>query len=381
MKSLNRETDSLQIGSPPGGGFTALGLAWAVRILGVLLAGMPQVSHAAEVSADAPGVSVVVVMGASGEPQYAEEYAETEALWRRRCREAGVDYRVIGLKEIAQRPRDDNADGEERAAATASDREQLRKLLGSMVARENHELWLVLLGHGTFDGREAKFNLRGPDLAAEELRDWLKPKSKDLILINTTSSSAPFLTGNSGPGRIVITATKSGTEVFYTRFGKYFAEALASPEADLDEDGQTSLLETFLAASGEVARYFTERGLLATEHALLDDNGDKQGTRGDWFQGVRTVKKTKDGALPDGVRAHQVHLVPGEEERMLSPELRRRRDELELRVTELRYQKEELPEREYYRRLEEIFLKIAEIYRQAEASAAGGEKHGKRGGR
>ena len=44
------------------------------------------------------------------------------------------------------------------------------------------------------------------------------------------------------PGRIVITATKSGFELNFARFGKYLAAAIAEPRADLDKDGQTSLL-------------------------------------------------------------------------------------------------------------------------------------------
>lgn len=304
--------------------------------------------------------TVVVVVGAPGEAEFGEAFGKSEGLWAARCREADAAYHVIGT-------------GPEKEG-DASDLEQLKGLLKSLVARENEALWLVLLGHGTFDGAEAKYNLRGPDVSAEELADWLGPKEKNLVLVNTTSSSAPFLALIAGPGRIVITATKSGGEIFYTRFGNRFAEALASPEADLDEDGQTSLLETFLHAARSVADSFQESGLLATEHPLIDDNGDKKGTRADWFEGVRVVKEAEDDVLPDGLRAHQVHLVPSEDEKRFPVELRRRRNELELEVTELRFKKADVPEEEYYAKLETLFLEIAEIYREAEETWKKGEE-------
>lgn len=308
------------------------------------------------VSAIVEDTAVVVVLGAPGQEEYVEKHAATEEVWRARCAEAGAAYHAVGVAE---------ADGK------TGDREQLRDLIGVLAKNEGQALWVVLLGHGTFDGKTAKFNLRGPDVTADELAEWLSAKKGDLVLINTTASSAPFLTQVAGPGRIVITATKSGSEIFYTRFGRRFADALASPEADLDHDGQTSLLETFLHAARRVADSFEEAGLIATEHALIDDNGDRKGTRADWFQGVRVEKKAEDEALPDGLRAHQVHLIPSEAEKRFPPELRRRRNDLELKVTGLRLRKGEMPEDEYYAGLEAIFLEIAEVYRQAEAAGTG----------
>ena len=116
------------------------------------------------------------------------------------------------------------------------------------------------------------------------------------------------------PNRIVVTATKSGNEMNFARFGQYLAEAIADPRADLDKDGQVSLLEAFLTASGRVEEYYRTHAQLATEHALLDDNGDRLGTPADWFRGVRATKRAKDGAQLDGLRAHQLHLIPSDRE-------------------------------------------------------------------
>ncbi|HEX4349276.1 MAG TPA: hypothetical protein VH251_02755, partial [Verrucomicrobiae bacterium] len=166
----------------------------------------------------------------------------------------------------------------------------------------------------------------------------------------------------SGPDRVIITATRSGYEVNATRFGGYMAKAIADPAADLDKDGQTSLLEAFLLASREVAQFYKEAGRLATEHPLLDDNGDGLGTSADWFRSVRAVKTAANGKSVDGVRAHQFHLVRSEVEQELSPAARGRRDELEKKLSELRSRKETMPEDQYYSQLEGILVEIARLY-------------------
>src|SRR5213076_1421481 len=133
------------------------------------------------------------------------------------------------------------------------------------------------LGHGTFDRRSAKFNLRGADLSADELAKWLAPVHRPLVVIDAASASGPFIKALSGPDRVIVTATRSGDEQNATRFGGFLADAVSDPLADLDKDGQTSLLEAFLVAAKRVDASYTEAGLLATEHALLDDNGDGLG--------------------------------------------------------------------------------------------------------
>jgi hypothetical protein len=137
---------------------------------------------------------------------------------------------------------------------------------------------------------------------------------------------------------------------------------IADPSADLDKDGQTSLLEAFLSASRQTAEFYSSASRLATEHALLDDNGDGLGTPADFFSGVRAVRSAKEGAALDGMRAHQVHLTPSIQERELSDEQRARRDELERQIEALRAAKSQLTEDEYYRRLEVLLVELARIY-------------------
>ena len=183
-----------------------------------------------------------------------------------------------------------------------------------------------------------------------------------MVVIECASASGPFLNALSAPGRVIITATRSGYEVNATRFGGYLARAIADPAADLDKDGQTSLLEAYLAASRQVEQFYKEQGRLLTEHALLDDNGDGLGTPAEWFRGVRATKSAADAKAVDGVRAHQMFLVRGDVKRQLSPEARARRDELEQELSALRSRKTKVNEDEYYHQLEGILLETARLY-------------------
>jgi len=294
--------------------------------------------------------TVIVVLGAGGTEQYAEQFAQWAHLWEKACSKGGARFVGIGLDNLQAQ----------------SDRAKLQKVLSDESKQTDTPLWLVLIGHGTFDGRTAKFNLRGSDISADDLADWLEPIRRPTAVINSASSSAPFLTKLSSPGRVVITATKSGFEQNYTRFGKYLAEAIIDPQADLDKDGQTSLLEAFLTASHHTSEFYSAAGRLATEHALLDDNGDALGTRPDWFRGIRPVQKAADGADLDGYRAHQLHLLHSETEMKMPGDLRAERDRLELEVMKLRDAKETFDEQEYFSKLESLLSRIARIYEQTE---------------
>jgi hypothetical protein len=328
---------------------------WVLAIIGVL------VFNVSACPASEPGVlnserpSVIVVVGAAGTTEYGAQFLKWIQLWEQACLKGRAKFITIGLDEIQ----------------TPDDRTKLQEMLAGESQRTDAALWLVLIGHGTFDGRMARFNLRGPDVSAKDLAEWLKSVQRPLVVINSASSSAPFLSILSGPERVLITATKSGYEQNYTRFGEYIAGAIAEPKADLDKDGQTSLLEAFLTASNRVNEFYLAAGRLVTEHALLDDNGDGLGTRADWFRGIRPVQKAEDGAALDGYRAHQFHLVLSEAENKMPPQLRAKRDKLELEVMSLRDSKDKFSEEEYFSRLEKMLYDIAQIYEQTSQAEDG----------
>jgi hypothetical protein len=290
--------------------------------------------------------TVMVVVGAAGEDEFGKEFVNWAAGWRRAIDRAGARPFIGGLDETN----------------SATDLAKLKQAFADEARDTAAELWLVLIGHGTFDGKEAKFNLRGPDLSATELVDWLKPLRRPVIVINCASASGPFVNKLSAPGRVILSATRSGYEANYARFGKYLAEAIGDATADLDKDQQVSLLEAFIMASRRASEFYETDGRLVTEHALLDDNGDGLGTSADFFRGVRAVKKAAGSATVDGLRAHQIHLIRSEAEQKMPAELRAKRDDLELALARLRETKATLNAAEYYRRLENLMLELARVY-------------------
>jgi hypothetical protein len=324
----------------------ATGREWLKRG-GALLGGCIAFTGAAPAAEPAEQATVLVVVGADGEADYKAGFAAQVPLWEKAATQTGAKSVTLGI--VA-------------GPAGETDWAQLKRTLESEPKAGAGELWVVLIGHGTFDGKESKFNLRGPDLAASELAEWLKPFSRPLAVINTASASAPFIGKLSGPNRVVVTATRTGKEQNFARFGPYLAEAIGDPKSDLDQDGQTSLLEAFLSASARVREFYKTEGRLATEHALLDDNGDGLGTPAEWFRGTRATKQAKDGAALDGTRARNLALVPSEAEAKLTPEQRARRDELERAVEALRETKGKAVEADYYRELERLMLELARVY-------------------
>lgn len=326
-------------------------LAMCSRLCGSLMAALLLLARSSQATATESAPvrtnlpAIILVVGAPGEAAFESNMVQQTALWTALAERAGASAAKIGCEK----------------EGTGTDLDKLRQTLPLQPCNSPAPLWIVLIGHGTFDGQQARFNLRGPDLTAGELAGLLSPFQRPLVIINTASASAPFMAGLSGTNRIVVTATRSGHEQNLTRFGLFLAESLDSPGSDLDHDGQVSLLEAFLAGSRKVAEFYRTEGRLATEHALLDDNGDGHGTQADWFRGIRAIKKPDGGLAVDGARAHQVHLILSAEEQTLAPDLRARRDALELQVFELREARSGMAEADYLNRLEALLLELARL--------------------
>jgi len=296
--------------------------------------------------------TVVLVVGAEGDPEFGTNFLHQADVWEKACARAGVHTVTIG------------------SATNTNDHDQLKQVLQAEPKDGSAQLWLVLIGHGTFDGKQARFNLRGPDVSADELADWLRGFHRALAIIDTAASSAPFLTKLSATNRVVISATRSGNEQNYTRFGQYFAAALADLQADIDHDGQISLLEAFLVASRQATDFYKLQGRLVTEHALIDDNGDGLGTPADWFKGLRAVKQASNGAALDGTLAQQFCLLPSAAEQALTTEQLAQRDALERALFLHREKKSAIPEEEYYAELEKLLLQLAKLYTSTAATSS-----------
>jgi hypothetical protein len=297
-------------------------------------------------------IDLLVVVGAPGEESFQQPFSEAAQDWIAAAGKTKKSSRIL-----------------EYAAGQTNQFESLREILSARKTGEQ-ELWIVLIGHGTFDGREAKFNLAGPDLSTKQMADLLQPIQRPIIFINSASASAPFVNGLSGTNRVIITATRSGHEQNLTRFGTYIAKTIADLTCDLDKDGQVSALEAFLMASRRVEDFYSSEKRLATEHALIDDNGDGKGTPANFFSGVRPAKKPDEAANVDGFRAHQIHFILSEEEAKLPTEIRKRRNELELKLEQARARKQQLKEEEYLKEIEPILLELSRLYRDAASTSA-----------
>lgn len=298
--------------------------------------------------------AIIVVVGAPGAEEYAKEFSTWADQWTALGERQGWKTTLVA---------------EVQGAVQA--KQQFKQAIEQHAG--HRRLWLVLVGHGTFARNVAKFNLAGPDVTSKELATWLEPVA-DLVVVNCFSSSAPFLVDLKGRDRVVVTATRSGSELNYSRFGKYLSETIHDLEVDIDHDKEVSLLEAFLAASSRTQRFYVEDARLATEHALIDDNGDRVGTSSDFYRGIRPVKSGKDGTPIDGGRAARIILYSDPVKPAFPEALDRQRRNLETELELLRNRKPLLDEDDYLDQLETLMLQLAELYTQAENQARTVEK-------
>ncbi len=230
--------------------------------------------------------------------------------------------------------------------------------LAGRVGADDH-VYVVLFGHGSFDGTHAQLNIPRRDLNDADyaaLVDAL-PAGR-IVFVNTASASAPFIEALSASNRIVITATRRGTQRNETLFPRFFVEALTSPSADLDKNGDLSVAEVFRYAAEQTARSYETGGLLATEHALLEDTGDAEGhriedlgARGEGNLAAVTYLRRGGGVLAGTSAADRAVLAP----------LLQERDALERDIAALKSRKQALNEGAYYARLETLFVRLARL--------------------
>jgi hypothetical protein len=288
----------------------------------------------------------IVLSGASGGPKYAEQMRE----WRTTIQGALVerygfspDKVRVFVDETVKTGEMGTAENLRRAIA------QLRKEM-----RRDDMLLLILLGHGTFDGDAAKFNLVGPDLTATDWAALLNGLPGQIAIVNTTAASFPFLERLSGANRVVITATDSAAQKYATVFPDYFAKAMRDVSSDIDKHGRTSLFEVFAATSAAVKQHYEQRGQLATERAVLDDNGDGVG-------------REAEAPGPDGSVARLFYLDAELPAAANDPELAgllRRRRELELAAEALKQKKGTMAAPTWEAEYEKLMIELARVSRE-----------------
>lgn len=217
----------------------------------------------------------LIVSGLGGAPEYREAFRNQGMALRR----AFLDQHGMDSSRVAYLAEDANA--APGAVQGRSTTENVLATLAAIAGRSDplDRLLLVLIGHGTAADGEARLNLPGPDLTPGVLATALSAfPTQTVAVVHVGSASGGFLKPLAAPNRIVVTATRSERERNATEFGSFFVEAVAGDEADFDKDRRTSLLEAFLYARQEVARLYEAGNELLTEHAVLDDNGDGEGS-------------------------------------------------------------------------------------------------------
>ena len=288
----------------------------------------------------------LVISGVSG----GEKYAAQQKKWREEIATfltAGLAVPDANLVVL----------DEEHDASSTPTAANIRRVLGDLRRRitGSDTLLLVLLGHGTYDGIDAKFNLVGPDLSAAEWKDALDGIAGRLVIVNTTESSFPFLEQLSARGRVVITATDSAAQRFATVFPEYFIRSLVDGSSDFDKNGRVSILEAFNAASASVKQHYEQRGQLSTERPLIDDDGDGTGREA----GAPGADGTLAGTVyldlePGAQRSGDAEVAALERQRLL----------LEARLQALRERKSSMSDAEYQAELEKILVELATIAQQ-----------------
>jgi Peptidase C13 family len=291
---------------------------------------------------------LLVIVGLAGDPEHGELFHK----WGASLAEASARVGVTSDRLIYLVDQKGEAD---KLATGRSTREEIQKAIEGFAKSATAEdaVYIVLIGHGSFDGQNARFNLPGPDMNAADFNGLVKRlPTKQLVFVNASSASGPFVESLSAPGRTIITATRSGAEHYATLFGGFFVDAFTSAEADQDKNQRVTMLEAFRFAKAGVTRAYEQEGLLATEHAMLDDNGDGEGSQDPTATG------------PDGKLAASLSLGSVADAAPLpaDPKLRalvlERRD-LERRVESLRLLKESMPPAKYTAELERLVTELA----------------------
>jgi len=285
------------------------------------------------------GIYYVTVSGLGGEPDYEQRFTAMANDLDKLLKASGSEAHVYTLSG---------------AQAT---RGQMTETLGRVAkqAKPEDDFVLILIGHGSFDGVEYKFNLVGPDISGAELASLCDhiPSRRQLI-VNTTSASGGSVGALEKPGRAVIAATKTGTEKNATVFVRYWVEALHDPTADLDKNDSISALEAFEYADRKTAAFYDSQKRLATEHAVFEDTGKGQPVRA-------AATDTGEGHLLATFTVLRIGAAQLAANDPAKRDLLAKKEELEQKIDTLKYQKAAMEQEDYKKQLTEALLELARV--------------------
>jgi len=276
--------------------------------------------------ASAQSSHLLIVVGLAGDPEHGELFDK----WAKTLAAAASDRLGVPTEQIQTL----SGDAATRAAVT-------KALTSLQAAGPDDTIMIVLFGHGTFDGSTAKFNLPGPDMTPQDFAPLLsKLKSGRLVFVDTASASGPFVEALSGPGRVIVAATRNGAEKYATLFGGPFVDAFSNEAADTNRDGKVTILEAFEFAKQQVEASFQREGIMQTEHAIIDDTSRAA---------LVSLGSTAHAALPADPRLRTLYVE---------------RQQLEQRIESLKLLKSSMDPDKYAAELEKLATELAEKSRQ-----------------
>ncbi|HEU4391696.1 MAG TPA: hypothetical protein VFV34_28170 [Blastocatellia bacterium] len=298
----------------------------------------------------------VIIAGVGGEEGYTKTFSSQAV--RLRDALAGrlgfPENQIALLTEHGPGGGEDAVEGAPKSVTGKATAEEVRRAFAHVktAAKPDSLVLVILIGHGSSDSQQAKFNLVGPDLSAKDygaLLDTLP--TRKVAFVDCSSSSGDFVKPMSAEGRVIVTATRSGNEQNATVFAEHFIAALTDDAADADKNGRISVLEAFDYATKLTADWYKSKDRLATEHALLDDNGDgvghEQATAGDGLLAKTTYLDSK----PIGQAGTNQELA-----RLLA-----KREEMEQAVEKLKARKAAMKPEDYEAELEKLLLDLAKL--------------------
>lgn len=227
-----------------------------------------------------------------------------------------------------------------------ANRAKLEAALGKIAAEAKpaDAFVFMMIGHGTFDGTEYKFNLPGPDISAPELAVLLnRIQAGRQLVVDMTSASGGATDVLKKEGRVIITATKSGTEKNATVFSRFWVQALRDPAADTDKNNAVTALEAFKYAQAKTAAFFSDAKHLATEHSVISDE-NHAGT----FTLVRSGPAAAEAADP----AKRALIAT--------------KEQIENRIDALKFQQDLMDPADYKRQMTALLLQLAKTQEEIE---------------
>jgi hypothetical protein len=288
------------------------------------------------------GTYYVTVAGLGGEPDYEQRFTGN-AMDLDRILKSGAGAHVVTL------------------TGRNSTKAKLNDAIVEVArdAKPEDDFVLTLIGHGSFDGVEYKFNLVGPDVTGAELAAMCdKVPARRQLIVDTTSASGGAISELQKPGRAVIVATKSGTEKNATVFARYWVEALQDPTADTDKSDSISAMEAFAYADRKTAEFYTSQKRLATEHPEFEDTG-----KGDAVRSLAAAMG-REGALMSTFTVLRIRAAQAAMNDPAKRDLLAKKEELEQKVDALKYQKAAMEPGEYKKELTAALVELAQVQEQ-----------------